>query len=93
MANYTLTYSESAQGWPSFYSYYPDFMIGTSYYNAPSSNLGGTPGVPAVYDWVFSDENGATILPTGFYKIMNTTTNLLEHIQVANGIVVAKGNC
>jgi len=32
MANYTLTYSESAQGWPSFYSYYPDFMIGMNSY-------------------------------------------------------------
>jgi hypothetical protein len=28
MANYTLTYSPGVEGWPSFYSYYPDFMIG-----------------------------------------------------------------
>jgi hypothetical protein len=26
--NYTLTYSESFRGWPSFYSYYPDWIIG-----------------------------------------------------------------
>lgn len=26
--NYTLTYSEPAKGWPSFYSYYPDWIIG-----------------------------------------------------------------
>ena len=32
MANYTLTYSESAQGFPSFYSYYPDMMIGMNNY-------------------------------------------------------------
>ena len=32
MPNYTLTYSESAQGWPSFYSYYPDWMIGMNNY-------------------------------------------------------------
>jgi hypothetical protein len=32
MANYTLTYSESAQGWPSFYSFIPDYMIGMNNY-------------------------------------------------------------
>ena len=26
--NYTLTYSEQVKGWPSFYSYYPDWIIG-----------------------------------------------------------------
>ena len=26
--NYTLTYSESVNGWPSFYSYFPDFALG-----------------------------------------------------------------
>tara|TARA_R100000734_G_scaffold19121_2_gene18274 strand:- start:5742 stop:7784 length:2043 start_codon:yes stop_codon:yes gene_type:complete len=29
---YTLTYSDSVQGWPSFYSYYPDYMIGMNNY-------------------------------------------------------------
>ena len=29
---YTLTYSESVQGWPSFYSYIPDMMIGMNNY-------------------------------------------------------------
>ena len=32
MANYTLSYSESATGWESFYSYYPDWMIGMNNY-------------------------------------------------------------
>jgi len=32
MANYTLTYSEAASGWVSFYSYYPDWMIGMNNY-------------------------------------------------------------
>lgn len=31
MAN-TLTYSESVKGWPSFYSYYPDWIIGMNNY-------------------------------------------------------------
>lgn len=30
--NYTLTYSESSQGWPSFYSYYPEWIIGMNNY-------------------------------------------------------------
>ena len=30
--NYTLTYSESTKGFPSFYSYFPDMMIGMNNY-------------------------------------------------------------
>tara|TARA_R110002012_G_scaffold60836_4_gene159363 strand:+ start:5912 stop:6676 length:765 start_codon:yes stop_codon:yes gene_type:complete len=32
MATYTLTYSEEAKGWPSFYSYAPDQMLGMNSY-------------------------------------------------------------
>jgi hypothetical protein len=32
MPNYTLTYSEAAGGWASFYSFYPDWMIGMNNY-------------------------------------------------------------
>jgi len=32
MPNYTLTYSEQVQGWPSFYSYQPDWMTGMNNY-------------------------------------------------------------
>jgi len=32
MANYTLTYDEGVQGFPSFYTYYPDWMIGMNNY-------------------------------------------------------------
>lgn len=32
MQNYTLTYSDGFQGWPSFYSYEPDWMIGMNNY-------------------------------------------------------------
>jgi hypothetical protein len=32
MTNYTLTYSEGFQGWPSFYSFDPDWMIGMNNY-------------------------------------------------------------
>ena len=30
--SYTLTYSNAVQGWPSFYSYYPDWIIGMNNY-------------------------------------------------------------
>jgi hypothetical protein len=41
MALYTLTYSESAKGWPSFYSFYPDWMIGMNnyFYTFKNGNL------------------------------------------------------
>jgi len=32
MANYTLTYNPDNQGWPSFYSYFPDYIIGMNSY-------------------------------------------------------------
>ena len=32
MANYTLTYSEGSKGFPSFYSYIPEYMIGMNNY-------------------------------------------------------------
>ena len=32
MADYTLTYSPDVEGWPSFYSFIPDFMIGMNNY-------------------------------------------------------------
>ena len=32
MDNYTLTYSEGVAGWVSFYSYYPDWLIGMNNY-------------------------------------------------------------
>lgn len=39
--NYTLTYSESSKGFPSFYSYFPDFMIGMNqfFYTFKGGNL------------------------------------------------------
>ena len=41
MSNYTLTYSPSAEGWPSFYSFNPEFMIGMNqfFYSFKRGNL------------------------------------------------------
>ena len=38
---YTLTYSDGAQGWPSFYSYHPDYMLGMNnfFYTFSGGNL------------------------------------------------------
>jgi len=38
---YTLTYSESVQGWPSFYSFYPEMMLGMNnyFYSFQGGNL------------------------------------------------------
>lgn len=41
MTNYTLTYSDSVKGWPSFYSFYPDWMVGMNnfFYTFRGGNL------------------------------------------------------
>lgn len=56
MSNYTLTYSDSAEGWVSFYSYYPDWMLGMNNY---------------FYTWKGGDlyrHNSATENRNTFYK-------------------------
>ena len=32
MPNYTLTHSQDVQGWPSFYSYFPEYIMGMNQY-------------------------------------------------------------
>lgn len=41
MANQTLTYSDSVKGWPSFYSFYPEWMVGMNnyFYSFKGGNL------------------------------------------------------
>jgi hypothetical protein len=41
MANHTLTFSDMAKGWVSFYSYYPDYMIGMNnfFYSFKGGNI------------------------------------------------------
>ena len=40
-SEYTLSYSESSKGWPSFYSFIPDFMIGMNsfFYSFKGGNI------------------------------------------------------
>jgi len=44
---------------------------------------------PMLYDWVFQDSSGQSVLTNGFYQ--DGTGN--GWIEVANGIVIAQGNC
>ena len=69
MPDYTLTYSETSNGWPSFYSYYPEYMVGMNNYlysfsggniyqhntNTVRNNYYGIQGISEITS-VFNDE-------------------------------------
>ena len=55
------------------------------YYNAPQN---GGFGIPNLHDWVFIDPYGQTILANGFYGFPQD-----RWMQVANGVIIAIGNC
>jgi len=56
------------------------------YYNAPVNGLLGS---PALYDWVFEDAYGETILSDGFYGYGASN----QFMQVENGVIIALGTC
>ncbi len=53
-----------------------------TYYNVPVT---GTPGSPALYDWVFEDADGLTPLPDGIYLFDDGSSGTLH--TITNGIV------
>ena len=59
--------------------------VDTVYYNMPVT---GTPGAPELFDWVFEDAYGQTVLGDGFFKIDGSI-----FIEVQNGIIVDKASC
>jgi len=64
--------------------------INQTFYHAP---VNGTPGVPALYDWVFGDQNGEQILIGGWYKIENVN-GVQYPIEVDdNGVIITIGTC
>jgi len=64
--------------------------INQKYYHAP---VNGTAGVPALYDWVFSDQNGQSVLLGGWYKIENAN-GVQYPIEVDNnGVIITIGTC
>ena len=81
-SEYTLSYSESSKGWPSFYSFIPDFMIGMNSFfysfkggniwrhntNANRNEYYGVPGIqaPSTITSVFNPE------PTLSIKLFKT---------------------
>jgi hypothetical protein len=52
------------------------------FYNAPVTGLSGS---PALYDWVFTDPNGETVLEDGDYKFDIGTNGSI--CTIANGII------
>ena len=60
-----------------------------TYYTVPVTGAGGQLGL---YDWVFSDVNGANVLPDGFYQAKSVTGSQ-DYFQVANGVIIAFGLC
>ena len=48
--NYTLTYNEDSQGWPSFYSFYPEFIIGMNAYLYTFSGVIYTDTIQALFE-------------------------------------------
>lgn len=63
------------------------FPLTQTYYNVPVIDPNAF-GLPALYDWVFSDPNGQFILTDGYYGITGG-----KCMTVQNGIIVAISNC
>jgi hypothetical protein len=59
--------------------------LGTTYYSAQVS---GSPGVPEIFDFVFSDAYGQYPLADGFFQISGA-----QWIEVSDGIVINKAGC
>lgn len=78
MPNYTLTYSEAVQGWPSFYSYYPDWMVGMNNYfytfkggNLYRHNINSTRNTFYLDWWTRLSNPGGAFTPTGLTSVFN----------------------
>ncbi len=82
--NYTLTYSETSQGFPSFYSYYPDWMIGMNqfFYTFNGGNL-YRHNTNNDYNTFYGETSASTItsifneapLETKIFKTLNLESN------------------
>jgi hypothetical protein len=62
-----------------------------TYYNA---SLANTPGIVGLYDFVFSDAYGASLLEAGFYKATGSIEGGNDWFEVdTNGVVIDMGLC
>ena len=76
--NYTLTYSDGVQGWVSFYSYYPDWMIGMNNYfytfrggNLYRHNANETRNTFYKDWWIREDNPSAAYTPSTIQSVLN----------------------
>lgn len=79
-----LTGFSSSDDYPDSASACASPTLPNTYYNVPVT---GTFGIPALYDWVFSDINGEFVLTDGYYKTP------AGWIHVVDGIVISSGVC
>ncbi len=93
--NYTLTYDEGVQGFPSFYSYYPEWMIGMNNYfytfnggdlyrhnvNSTRNNFYGQQSVTTVRS-VFND----SVLENKLFKTINIEGDSPWKVDLATDI-------
>ena len=75
----TLTYSEAVAGWPSFYSYNPDWMIGMNQYfysfkggNLYRHNVNSLKNTFYGQWWVLAGDPNAAFTPTKMHSVFNT---------------------
>lgn len=78
MANYTLSYSDTVTGWVSFYSYYPDWMIGMNnyFYTFRGGNLyrhNTNPNRNTFYEdwWIRVGNQGGAFVSTQVQSVLN----------------------
>jgi hypothetical protein len=62
---------------------------GETYYYV---HVNGASGVLGLYDWVFSDQNGANVLPNNYYKSAACPA-ANEWFRVESGVIVEFGTC
>jgi hypothetical protein len=68
-----------------FPEWFCNFPYNVTYYVVPVNGDGITLGL---YDWVFSDINGANVLPDGYYRALNVPAPD-DTFQVQNGVIIA----
>lgn len=77
---YTLSYSEAVAGWVSFYSYYPDWMIGMNQYfytfkggNLYRHNVGTSRNTFYQPWWTAMGDTAAAFTPASITSVFNTS--------------------
>ena len=64
-------------------------VLGTYYLG----HVSGAAGIPAVNDWMFSDTQGVTTAPDGYYAWLDVVTTTVYCLTVENGVIKSKTPC